>query len=93
MARYLIGDKRKDYEEYVSYINEESEKAILKKVEKMVKDFMKYKNDYQSWYYRPVEGHHYRYEREDMKYYRDYLVGQKDFVADENMFSDGGNPK
>ena len=89
----MIRDKRIDYEGMVHYINEESEKIILKNVERMVKDFMKYKNDYQSWYYRPVEGHHFRFEREEWKYFRDNLIGQKSYVADENLFSDGGNPK
>jgi hypothetical protein len=89
----VIHDKRIDYEGFVCYMNEESEKMIMKKIERMVRDFMKYRADYKSWYYRPVDGYHIRFEREEWKYVRDYLTGQKDAVAEENFFTDGGDPK
>lgn len=77
----------------IDWAAEESEKRILRNVEDLVKKFMRQRNDYQSWYYRPIDAYHTRFDREEWKYLRDYMVGQKDFVADENLFADGGNPK
>jgi len=92
-AQHLIRDKRIDYESMVCYLNEEAEKAILKRMERMVKDFMKYRNDYKSWFYRPIDGYQLRYEREEWKNYRDHLGGFYADVATQEGFSDGGTPK
>ena len=89
----MIRDKRIDYEEMIDFMAEESEKMIMKEVERMVRNFMKHRSDYQSWYYRPIDAYHFRVDREEWKYFKDNLVGEKDYVANENMFSDGGNPK
>jgi len=93
MAKYIIGDKRIDYEGMVDLCAEESEKMVLKNVERIIRDFMKNRSDYQSWYYRPIDAYHFRFEREEWKYIRDHLIGESTDVADEKMFSDGGSPK
>ncbi len=92
MARYLIRDKRIDYEMFVSRMNEESEKMIMKKIERQVKEFMSFRSDYKSWYYRPIYGDLHRVEREDWKHVRDNLMGENYWVKDETHFSDGGDP-
>ena len=93
MARYVIKDKRIDYEGFVHLMNEDSEIMIMRQIEKMVKDFMKYRNDYQSWYYRPIDGYNYRFDREEWKYLRDHVTGQKDYIGEKDpMFSSMDNP-
>jgi len=92
MAKYLIRDKRIDYEIMVTVMNEESEKIIMKKVENQVRDLMSNRSDYKSWYYRPIYGHMHREDREEWKKMRDLWLGQNYWVKDETHFSDGGDP-
>ncbi|XP_054154359.1 NADH dehydrogenase [ubiquinone] 1 beta subcomplex subunit 5, mitochondrial-like [Oppia nitens] len=92
-AKNIMPDKRHDYEEMVAYFNEESEKIILKKIERMVRDFMKDRSDYQSWYYRHLDAYHMRVEREDWKFLKNHYEGWKDYVVNEKTFREMGDPK
>ncbi|CAG2114495.1 unnamed protein product [Medioppia subpectinata] len=86
-ARYMIADKRQDYERVVCYLNEEAEKVILKDIEKRVKKFMQYRNDYKSWYYRPVDARPLRFEREEWRQHRDNIAGHDHNVSTVDEFS------
>ncbi|XP_030751809.1 NADH dehydrogenase [ubiquinone] 1 beta subcomplex subunit 5, mitochondrial [Sitophilus oryzae] len=64
LARYVCTNPQQEYEKYLSYIFIENEKAQIRKIEKDVIAKMEERNDYQSYYYRPIAANYYRIIRE-----------------------------
>lgn len=64
MARYIYPSPQQDYEKMCHYIKEEMEKMELRKLEKLVKEKMSDRHDYQAYYYRPGIAKYHRVAKE-----------------------------
>lgn len=60
MAKYLLNPPQQDYEKYLHHIFEEEEKMRIRILEKKIKAKMAERNDYQAYYYRPVNAKYLR---------------------------------
>ena len=50
------------------FLNEESEKIALRRIEHEVKDKMSERHDYQAYYYRPAVAKYHRISKESAEY-------------------------
>lgn len=68
LARYVYPSPQQEYEKMLHVINEEQEKAALRKLENQVRDKMAERHDYQSYYYRPASAKYARISKENADY-------------------------
>lgn len=64
LAKYITTSPQQDYEKFCTYLYIEQEKIRLKQLEEKVKGLMKERQDYQAYYYRPVDAKYFRALRE-----------------------------
>lgn len=60
----MYSSPQQEYEKYLHYLYEETDKARVRRLEKEVKDKMAERSDYQAYYYRPAMAKYHRISRE-----------------------------
>ncbi|XP_017768960.1 PREDICTED: NADH dehydrogenase [ubiquinone] 1 beta subcomplex subunit 5, mitochondrial [Nicrophorus vespilloides] len=68
IARYILNDPQQDYEKYLHMLYEESERARLRQIERMILNRMEKNEDYQAYYYRPVLAKYHRMSKDAADY-------------------------
>uniref|UniRef100_A0A2M4ACR1 NADH dehydrogenase [ubiquinone] 1 beta subcomplex subunit 5, mitochondrial n=1 Tax=Anopheles triannulatus TaxID=58253 RepID=A0A2M4ACR1_9DIPT len=64
ISRYILPSPQQEYEKMLHHLHEENEKAMIRALEKQVREKMAERNDYQSYYYRPAVGKYHRVAKE-----------------------------
>ncbi|XP_026473818.1 NADH dehydrogenase [ubiquinone] 1 beta subcomplex subunit 5, mitochondrial-like [Ctenocephalides felis] len=64
LARYVYGPHQQDYEKFLHVLYEENEKKQLRALTEKIEDKMAERQDYYSFYYRPVTAKHLRISKE-----------------------------
>jgi len=81
-ARYLYPNPIIEYEMEKWQFWDEAEKIVLRKIHQRARAIMGNRNDYQSWFYVPVEAKYHRFIRGAYQHQDSHLIGHSSYIRD-----------